>query len=222
MDESLSRRWIGLSLRQLELVLAGFGFVTAALAFAGTPGFHLAAAAAGLVVMLALNGVWFRVRQKRRRFSFCLNGALAGVGYIPPFSAARRSLLLMHVDEDEPNHELQLLYEKLLARQVGIRRLVVRRESSVSKWPRKSEHHPSLSQREILSEQAEMFRYCFAVVDDFEVLIAVPGFDSIDDETYSPKLILRHLIVIRDREIAAAFTRIHEQIWVRAKPEDPA
>ena len=59
--------------------------------------------------------------------------------------------------------------------------------------------------------------WSFVVVDERFVLVAVPGDAAVESETYSDRLVLRHLLVVEDEEVARAFSEVHSQLWRRAE-----
>jgi hypothetical protein len=50
----------------------------------------------------------------------------------------------------------------------------------------------------------------------------VPGFAAHEDGSYESDFLLRHLLVIRDHEVARAFLRVHADLWAHAVPVDSA
>lgn len=125
----------------------------------------------------------------------------------------------MHVDDDPPSEELLGVYRTLLSGGVQIRRvLFLRSASDTLKWVSEFGEHPNLMQRLVAPDDARFTRMSFAVVDGTDVLVSVPGDDPIDDDVYAPRLVLRHLLVIADREVAGVFARAHEGIWRHAHP----
>jgi len=222
---SPQRLWFPFTATELQVALGVFGFVAAALAYAGVEGRYLATAAAGYAVLAYLAGLLVYGRRHARGFVFIREGGVRGEGYKELFRTAKRSLLLMHVDDDTPSVELQALYRTLLDRGVRMRRtVVVRREGDPAgyAWIAAFGDHPNLQQRVILSEDAAVIPFSFALVDEELVVLSVPGYAAIDAHTYSPGLLLRHLVVLDDAEAAAVFLRMHEGVWRRALPLDDA
>jgi len=222
---SPQRLWFPFTATELEVALGVFGFVAAALAYGGVDGRYLAAAAGGCAIVAYLAGLLVYGRRHARGFAFIRDGGVRGEGYKEPFRRAKRSLLLMHVDDDTPSAELQELYRTLLDRGVRMRRtVVVRREGDPAgyAWIAAFGDHPNLQQRVLLSEDAAVIPFSFVLVDEELVILSVPGYAAIDTHTYSPGLLLRHLVVLDDAEAAAVFLRMHEEVWRRALPLDDA
>ena len=65
-------------------------------------------------------------------------------------------------------------------------------------------------------------RLCFVLVDAADVLIAVPGYEPVDAASFAARFLLRHLLIIRDPNVAAAFVEVYEQIWRSALPLEDA
>ena len=55
----------------------------------------------------------------------------------------------------------------------------------------------------------------FVVVDDSTVLFSVPGWEAIDAAPYTNRLVLRHLLIVREPEMASVFQRLHQDLWER-------
>ena len=219
------RLWFPFTATELQVALGVFGFVAAALAYGGVQEVYLAAAAGGYVVVAYLAGLLVYARRHARRFVFIRDGGVRGEGYKDLFRKAKRSLLLMHVDDDTPSAELQELYRALLERGVRMRRtVVVRREGNPEgyAWIAAFGNHPNLQQRVLPPEAASVMPLSFVIVDESLVILSVPGYAAIDTHTYSPGLLLRHLVVLDDAEAAAVFLRMHEEVWRRAAPLEDA
>ena len=153
------------------------------------------------MVVAYLAGLLVYARRHARRFVFIRDGGVRGEGYKDPFRRAKRSLLLMHVDDDTPSAELQELYRTLLDRGVRMRRtVVVRREGNPEgyAWIAAFGNHPNLQQRVLPPEVASVMPLSFVIVDESLVILSVPGYAAIDTHSYSPGLLLRHLVVLDD------------------------
>jgi hypothetical protein len=220
-ERSPSRLWFPFTATELQVSLAVFGFAAAALAYAGVDGRYLAAAAGGFIVVTYLAGLLVYARRHARRFRFVPDGGVRGEGYLPLFRRARRSILLMHVDDDTPSEELVGLYRSLLERGVRMRRTVVVRPEGDPlgyAWVAEFGNHPNLQQRVLPPQGAALMRFSFVIVDEELVAMSVPGYAAIDAKSYSPGLLLRHLVVLDDRDAAAVFMRLHEELWMAAVP----
>lgn len=161
------------------------------------------------------------VHNRRSTFRFLRDGALRGEGYLPYFRRAKRGLLLVHTDDDPPGEELLGLYRAQLKRGIELRRVIFLRPEQgdeALEWVGRFGVHPRLLQRLVRRERAALMRFSFVVVDDACVLVSVPGDAAVECEAYSTRFVLRHLLVIEDREVARAFTEVHEQLWRRAEP----
>lgn len=216
------RAWFPFTPHEVQLALAIFGFFAAALGFVGVPAEVLAWLAAGYLVAIYLAALLVRARQASSQLQFIEDGGTEGRGYIQYFRSTKKSLFLMHVDDDPPCEELLAVYRDLLDKGIQIRRAVFIRPDAHPEghaWVERFGDHKNLRQRFVRDKEAAMTRKSFAVVDESTVLIAVPGYEAIDDESYSGKLTLRHLLVVRDGKVAAAFLRLHEQLWQRANVE---
>jgi len=159
----------------------------------------------------------------RRLFGTGDNGALHGSGYTRVFRQAKRSLLLIHLDDDAPDAELQELYRKLLDRGVAVRRLVFVRPDHRAEgihWITEFGPHPLLRQRFVEGETGSPLSLSFAIVDEDVVLLAVPGFHATETELYSDGVVLRHLIELRHAAATRAFLEVYESAWKRAKAFD--
>ncbi len=212
------RAWFPFTVGQVELTLgvAGLGATITSLLDApgnliaiGTTGFLVASFLAGHLATAAGNQV-ARVH---------LDGALHGTGYASRFRKAKRSLLLIHLDDDAPNTELQALYRTLLDRGVSIRRLVFVRPDHRAEgihWIQEFGPHPRLRQRFVEGEVASPMALSFAIVDEDVVLLAVPGFHPTETELYSDGIVLRHLVELRHPAVTRAFLEVYEAAWKRA------
>lgn len=216
-----SSPWFPFVNQEVQVALAVLGVALTALPFAGaSPETVLWSIPGGLLGLYVVGLLAHRIGAGPK-VEFIPNGGVGGAGYLRAFRRARRCLYLMHVDDDPPNEELQGLYRVLLERGVQIRRTVFLRQDaapSAYDWIVRFGNHPSLQHRVVLPNQASVMRHGFVVVDDKLVLLSVPGHEAIDGQPYTEKLVLRHLLVIDDQQIATAFLRVHEVIWQHAKP----
>lgn len=197
--------------------MGAFAFLTTCLAFVGVERRALAWAALGYVILVYVAGLL--VHSRRISFEFIRDGALRGSGYVPYFRRARRSLLLLHTDDDPPGEELLGLYRTLLDRGVELRRILfirADRAPSAYSWVQSFGRHDGLRQRVVLPDRADVMRVSFVVVDERWVMISVPGDAAIDAEDYASSYVLRHLLVVEDPQVAEAFTEVHSQLWRRA------
>lgn len=208
---------------EVEVAIGAFGFVATAAAFAGVDQHVLAWSAGAYLILAYLAGLLVHAQRSARRFAFVEDGSLGGRGYMERFRVARRSLFLMHLDDDRPSPELQGLYRSLLDRGVQIRRVLFLRSGETGTslgWVAEFGNHRNLQQRVVLPEQGRLMRLCFVLVDAAEVLIAVPGYEPVDAAPFTTGFLLRHLLIIRDAKVAAAFVEVYEQIWRSALPLD--
>ena len=215
--------WFPFTTAQVEIALglAGLGATAASLLEApgplvalGTAGFLLLAFLVGLLAMAAGNRV-ARVH---------LDGALRGRGYARLFHKARRSLLLIHLDDDAPDAELLGLYRNLLDRGIAIRRLIFVRpdhRSAGIHWIAEFGQHDGLRQKCIEAEFASPLPLSFAVVDEDVVLLAVPGFHATETGAFTDGVVLRHLIEMRDAAITRAFLEVYESAWHQGTLVEP-
>ncbi len=208
------------TVRELEFALGFVGVGATAATLLGAPGPLVVAGGAGALVGLYLASV-FAYASRSRIVDVRLDGALHGRGYVRAFRRARKSLLVMHIDDDAPNEELLGLYRVLLDRGVEIRRLIfVRPDHNPEgiRWVLESGWHDRLRQRYVSTEPGALLTLGFAVVDESAVLVAVPGFDPTDTEPYSERIVLRHLAELRNPAVTRAFLEIYESAWRRAHP----
>ncbi len=207
--------WFPLRASEVQTALGVFGFFATALAFAGVHPPTLAVAAIVYLVAVYFVGLLVQAARASARYAFIEDGGLAGRGHLARFRKAQRSLLLMHVDDDVPSEELRALYASLLDGGVQIRRIVFLRQEESPPWITESAH-PNLVQRVVGPDEARFVLNSFAIVDDAELLLSVPGYATVDDDAYTAKLFLRHLMCITDATAVAVFARTHEMLWKRA------
>lgn len=216
-------RWFPFSATEFEIVLAVFALLESVLFLVQTSREHMLVIASvyGLTVYLSA----LIVHHRRSVFVFHQDGAIGGHGYLPYFRSAKRSLLLLHTDDDAPCDELLGLYSTLLNRGVEIRRVLFsrpERRTGLYEWVERFGHHDRLSQRFVGPGQAALTRHSFVVVDERLVLLSVPGGEAIDGEGYASSMVLRHLLVLEDPMVSKAFSEVHGQLWRRAEPFDIA
>lgn len=193
-------------------VLAGTSGVLALAGLDGMLCLVVGAAAAALVLLAVLMSRMFRAMQTAAVF---WDAGVRGRGYIESFRRAEHSLLLMHVDDDAPGPELLGLYTELLGRGVLIRRILFRRPGHLAEgyeWMHAQPAHAGLRQKVIQAERGAMM-LSFAVVDDSEVLLAVPGYRSAESAGIAGKAVLRHLIRLTDPSVTRAFLETYEAAW---------
>lgn len=202
-------------------MLALFGCVVTVLTLAELERVVIGGLAGGCVVVFYLAGLLVYARREARSFSFDQGGALGGRGYVGLVRGARKSLLLMHVDDDAPVDELLGVYRGLLDQGVEQRRLIFLREHArpgAYRWLERFGAHPNLEQRVVLPEQADVMRLSFVVVDEEVVVLSVPGGSAIESLAYARGLVFRDLLVVTDASVAAAFVEVHRQLWSEAVP----
>lgn len=176
--------------------------------------------AVGYAVVGYLAGLLVHCRETRSRF--IRDGAIRGRGYAPYFRRARRSLLLTHCDEDAPSEELLGIYSELLERGVELRRVVFLRGDHRQRsyeWLHRFGEREGLENRFVQPDRSEVARLSFVVVDERYVILSIPGGEAVDGEHYSRRFVLRHLLVVEDKDVAVAFTEVHRQLWLRATSE---
>lgn len=214
-----ARDWAPFSAVEIEVFLAAIAFVVGTASLAGIDSNVLAGFSAGMLVVGYLAGLLVYARRQATPVQFIEAGALRGAGYFDSFRRAKRSLLLMHLDDDPPSDELLGLYRSLLDRGVQIRRIVFLREAVSAhgyEWICRFGTHDNLLQRAVPAELSTVIRSGFAVVDSSEVLLALPGYEPIERRPYTESLVLRHLLAVRDERLAEVFARVHEEVWERA------
>lgn len=215
------RRWFPFTATEVEVALAVFAFLESVLFLLGVSREAMLAAAGGYAGFVYLAGL--AVSCRRSSFHLELDGALQGRGYLRHFRSARRSLLLLHTDDDEPCEELIAVYRTLLEQGVQIRRVIFarpERRPGAYAWVERFGAHAGLKQRVVRQERAALTRHSFVVVDGAKVLLSIPGGEATDTELYSSALVLRHLLTLEDARVAQAFTEIHGQLWSRAEVLD--
>lgn len=221
MEEHSSRKWWPFTTDELQVALGIYGFVATTLAFTGLEPRVLAWCSVAFVALFYLAGLLVHARAAGKKLSMVPEGGLGGVGHIAPFRAVRRCLFLMHVDDDAPQRDLLNLYRKLLERGVEIRRLVFLRANatpSAYDWLIEFGDHEHLQHRVVFPDQVLPVHFSFAVVDDRCVMLSVPGWEAIDGRPYATHLVLRNLLVLRERSVASVFQNMHEEMWERALP----
>lgn len=211
-------RWFPFSATELQIVLGLYGFAATILAFAGVEPAVLVRGSGVYVVFTYFAGLLVHSQRSASRARFRRDGGLGGLGYIECFRRVHRSLFLIHLDDDPPAPELLALYRRLLDRGIQVRRLVLLRadaEAAAYAWIPEFGDHEHLRHRVLLQEQASSLRLGFVVVDDSTVVFSVPGWEAIDAAPYTSRLVLRHLLIVREPEMASVFQRLHQDLWER-------
>ena len=214
-------RWFPFSSNEVQTVLGIEALAVGVLAFLGIESLLLAWASLGLCLLAYIVGLLVYAQAASFDLQFIQDGGLEGRGYRHPFQEARKSLLLMHVDDDVPSLELQGLYRGLLDRDVQIRRTIFLRpgmRKEAYHWVADFGLHPHLQQRVVMPPAAAVMPLSFAIVDESVVLVAVPGFHVTETKPYSEEMIFRHLLAIRRTEVTRAFLEIYEKLWRQARP----
>ena len=211
------RHWFPFERRDVELAVAVLAAQLGALSYFSVSVREGAGVVALSLVVLYLAGLLVHSAARARRFHFVPDSAVGGEGHLEQFRAAKRSLLLMHVDDDVPNAELCELYRKLLNRGVEVRRLMLARVA-MAPWVEAFGEHPRLVQQLILDEHRAVLRFSFAVVDEQRLVLSLPGFRAVEEHGYTSGLLLRHLMVVDDPELVAVFVRIHQELWRESTP----
>lgn len=212
--------WFPFTTAEVEIALGLTGLGATAASLLDVPGPWVVLGTAGTLCALFLAGcLTHAIGNRVARVH--LDDALHGRGYVRVFQQARRSLLLIHIDDDAPDEHLLGLYRSLLSRGVEIRRLVFVRPDHRPqgvRWIGAFGSHPRLRQRLVESDLGSPLMMSFAVVDDRLVLLAVPGFHPEETEPYSDTAVLRHLIELRHPSVLRAFLEVYESAWRRASP----
>lgn len=209
-----------ISVGELELMLAVVGAGATAASLLGVSG-PLVVISASIALLLGMAAAVVLSNRKSRVATVHLDGAWRGRGYASAFRRARRSLLLIHLDDDSPDAELCLLYRRLLDRGVQVRRLVIVRPDHRPegiRWIHEFGAHVGLRQRFVKSVPGSALALSFAIVDESIVLLAVPGFLATESELFSDGVVLRHLIELRHPSVTRAFLEVYESAWKRAAP----
>jgi hypothetical protein len=213
--------WWPFTANELQVGLGLFGFLATTLAFAGVSSHLLATASLLFAVVFYLAGLLVHGFWSTTLLEFVPQGGLAGAGYLELFRAARRSLLLMHIDDDPPCGELLALYRRLLDGGIQIRRTIfLRREAhpAAYTWLVGSGDHANLEQRVVFPSEASTVPFSFAIIDSSVVVLSVPGWEPVDCAPYEGALVLRHLLILREPTVVAAFIRMHSDTWRGAFP----
>lgn len=214
------KKILPISVGELELMLAVVGAGATAASLLGVSG-PLVVITASVALLLGMAAAVVLSNRRRRVATVHLDGAWRGRGYASAFRRARRSLLLIHLDDDSPDAELRLLYRRLLDRGVQVRRLVIVRPDhrpAGIRWIHEFGAHVGLRQRFVKSVPGSALALSFAIVDESIVLLAVPGFLATESELSSDGVVLRHLIELRHPSVTRAFLEVYESAWKRAVP----
>ena len=210
-----NRTWFPFRAAECEMALAIVGLVVAGLAAFGVGRESFVVSTIGLLAFAYVIGLLVHAAPQNRHYRFVEDGGLEGIGYVPFFRRARRSLFVTHADDDVPAAELLGLYDRLLSNGVSIRRLIFERPGNQSDvLLAHFGEHPNLGQRIVPNPVASSMPLSFAVVDERLVIISLPGTSSLDSDDYAPKFILRHLLVLSDERMARVFLRMHERLWL--------
>jgi hypothetical protein len=213
-ESTRSQRWFPFRAAECEIALTVIGLVVGALAAFGVGGERFALSTIGLLVMAYVIGLLVHGASQKHSYRFIEDGGLGGVGYVPFFRAARQSLFVTHADDDVPASELLGLYDRLLSSGVSIRRLIFQRPGDqIEALLGCFGAHPNLGQRIVPNPIASSMPLSFAVVDERVVIISLPGTSGLDSDSYAPKFILRHLLVLTDEQVARVFLKMHERLW---------
>lgn len=219
--DSASDLWFPFTRGEFEIALALAGLLLAVLTLCGAGADIAVLSLVEFTGASYIAGLCVYARRARHPYRFVENGGLGGFGYLDAVRRARRSLLLQHIDDDAPSAELLGVYRDLLDTGILLRRLVFLRPDARPEgllWIRDFGNHPNLEQRLVLPEHAELVRWSFAVVDEHEVVVSMPGIAAVDADSYAEGVLFRHVMVLRDAAVARAFVRMHEHVWVRATP----
>lgn len=215
--------WFPFTTAQVEIALGLAGLGATAASLLEVPGPAVAFGTAGFLVLILLVGLLAEAaREQIARVH--LDGALHGRGYANLFRRARRSLLLIHLDDDAPDEELLGLYRRLLERGIAIRRLIFVRtdhRSAGIHWITDFGPHHGLRQKCVEAESGNPLPLSFAIVDEDIVLLALPGFHATETGTFTSGVVLRHLIELRDPSITRAFLEVYESAWKQGTLMNP-
>lgn len=220
-EDQLKSPWFPFNADELQVVLGLYGFAATTLAFVGIPADLLAWGSVLYALIAYFAGLLVSAHRASCALRFLPGGGEGGAGYVELFRSARRALFLMHIDDDPPGPELLLLYRRLLDAGVQVRRTVFLRpeaKPSALAWISEFGNHPNLQHRLVLPADGSALPFSFAVVDNRIVILSMPGFEPADNRPYATHLVLRHLLVIDDAAVAAAFLTMHEDTWQAAYP----
>lgn len=218
--------WFPFTGRELEVGLTVFGALAGVASLVGLRAQELFVLAGAYALVFYLAGLLVHARRDGSGFRFAPDSSLSGEGYVEPFRHARRSLFLMHVDEDAPGEELLALYRSLLGKGVQIRRILFLKDlESVGeryRWVQEFGNHENLEQRVVPPEESRVMWFCFVLVDAAEVILALPGYEPVDEASLAKGFVLRHLLRIRDKRVVATFIRTYQAMWEQAVPLEDA
>ena len=216
-------RWFPFGAGELGLALAVIGFIVTLASQAGLEDHVLASATAAVVGLGYLAGLIVHNGQNPLRFH--PYGGIGGAAYVRPFGRAKKSLLLVHVDDDPPNTELLRLYRTLLDAGVTIHRVVIVRPDGAKEsysWLAEFGTHENLRQRALIPDSSGLVRVSVAIVDGSTALLAVPSYEAGEGTPYTESMRLAHLLEIEDEAVAQAFVEIHSDAWSRGvEVDDP-
>ena len=213
------KKWFPFTAVEVEVALAVLGFLATALSLSRFDIKVVAFSSFGSLVVVYLIGLLVYACKSSNQFQFIREGGVKGDGYRRVFRSAEKSVFLMHVDDDPPSEELLGIYREMLERGVQIRRIVFLRSEAKPKsyeWVVDFGDHENLQQCVVLPGSAEVTRFSFALIDEKQLLIAVPGYKAVEAAPYTKELVLRHLLSITDDEVASVFLKVHHQMWERS------
>lgn len=213
--------WFPFSKEEAGFGLGVIGFVLTVLALYEVDKDTQIAVALGVIIVAYLAGLLVHRLRNEDRFDFIKDGGVSGLGYVPYFKKAKKSLLLTHVDDDRPGAELNGIYQQLLRSGVTMRRIIFLRDEAPEQaytWIADFGTHENLSYVYVPPWESASMKFSFVVVDEQLVIVSVPGYDMHDLGQYCNKFILRHVFVIKDSEAAKVFSRMHADLWSTAKP----
>ncbi len=214
------KRWFPFTAVEVEVALAVLGFLATALSLSRFDIKVVALASFGSLIVVYLMGLLVYACKSPNQFQFIREGGVRGNGYRRVFRSAQKCVFLMHVDDDPPSEELLGIYRELLERGVQVRRIVFLRPDAKPQsyeWIVEFGDHKNLQQCVVLPDSAEVMRFSFALIDEKQLLIAVPGYKAVETAPYTTELVLRHLLSITDEEVASVFLKIHHQMWERSR-----
>ena len=209
--------WWPLTNAELQALFGVLGFGASIALWLGAAPVPTAFVCLGALLVAYICGHLVRLRESTVKVEFVHGGAIGGLGYLPFFSRAKHSLLLMHVDDDIPTDEVQAAYGRLLESGVQLRRILVRapgQEAAVESWVR-AQSHRNLRQVSLGDDSATGACTSFALVDDSVLLLAMPGHGAAETGPMAETFLLRHLLVVKDPVVSAAFREAYEELWRR-------
>src|SRR5262245_27453672 len=112
MGRGRLRQWFPFSPTEIQIALGLLALGTTSLLLFGAPEHAVGWGSLATVAFFYLAGLL--AYSHSAEYSYIRDGSLGGHGYVQFFRKARKSLLLIHIDDDSPGPELLGLYRRLL------------------------------------------------------------------------------------------------------------